>query len=464
MVSFEEKFALIAEKMRKENLPEIAIKNFEFYYRTLLEGHTGFISESEIQPVKSLPDLESLSEDFRKVGEAHLKKTVIIKLNGGLGTSMGLNKAKSLLLVKNNYCFLDIIARQAILSKVPLVLMNSFSTRKNSLKVLEKYPELKGNIPLDFVQHKVPKIAQSDLSPISWPQNPQLEWCPPGHGDLYVAMVTSGILDTLLDHGYEYAFVSNSDNLGAVLSTAILGYFVKNRLPFLMEVADRTEADKKGGHLAQLPNGQFILREIAQCPPEDLGAFQDIRKYKYFNTNSLWIHLRRLKEVMAKKDNILGLPMIRNEKTVDPRDPSSPKVYQLETAMGAAISVFEGAGAIRVPRQRFAPVKNTNDLLAVRSDCYILTEQFQIIPNSERTLPPIFIQLDSSFFKKIDDFEERFPFGPPSLKECQQLIVEGDFKFGKDLILRGKVHLINKSEKQIFIQDGTVIEGTQNYT
>src|SRR5438105_1204399 len=83
----------------------------------------------------------------------------------------------------------------------------------------------------------------------------ELEWCPPGHGDIYTALVTSGMLDALLDAGYEHAFVSNSDNLGAVLDPRILAWFAAERIPFLMEVADRTEADRKGGHIAQRPGG-----------------------------------------------------------------------------------------------------------------------------------------------------------------------------------------------------------------
>ncbi len=107
------------------------------------------------------------------------------------------------------------------------------------------------------------------MAPAYWPESPAKEWNPPGHGDLYAAISTSGTLDQLLEGGYEYAFVSNSDNLGAVLDTEILGYFAEERLPFLMEVAHRTRADRKGGHLAQLENGQLILRELAQCPPDE---------------------------------------------------------------------------------------------------------------------------------------------------------------------------------------------------
>lgn len=452
-------FVPFAERMQQEGLPDIVIKTFEYYYTQLIEGQTGMISEAEIKPVESLPDAETFSVDLAEAGQTVLPKTVLLKLNGGLGTGMGLDKAKSLLVVKNGLSFLDIIAEQAMLANIPMILMNSFVTRDDSLAALEKYDKLKGNIPLDFLQHKIPKIAQADCSPAEWSPDPALEWCPPGHGDIYTALVTSGMLDTLLAAGFEYAFVSNSDNLGAVMNPAILGYFAQNGLPFMMEVADRTEADKKGGHLAQQPNGQLILRESAQCPPEDMEQFQNISRHKYFNTNNLWLNLAALKKVLQAKNNILGLPMIRNSKTVDPRTSSSTPVYQLETAMGSAIGIFKGAGAVRVPRTRFAPVKATNDLLAVRSDAYILTDDFQVVRNPERVLSQIVVSLDSTYYKLIDQLEARFPHGVPSLIDCERLTIEGDVKFGSDITLKGQVKIINNATEQRQIEADAIIEG-----
>jgi UTP--glucose-1-phosphate uridylyltransferase len=450
-------FLVVAERMRTEGLPETFIDSFAGYYSQLVKGETGLIPEDEITPAESLPDLEKLSSTLADTGEQALHKTVLIKLNGGLGTSMGLAQAKSLLPVREGLSFLDIIARQALHSGIPLVLMNSFSTQTDALEALEPYTELGKELPTSFLQHKEPKITQSDLSPVSWPANPALEWCPPGHGDIYIALVTSGALERLLDGGYKYAFVSNSDNLGAALSPVILGYMVQNEVPFLMEVADRTEMDKKGGHLARRSDGQLILREAAQCPPEDIEAFQDVSRHRYFNTNTLWFNLRSLKGLMKARDNKLGLPLIRNSKTVDPRDKTSPPVYQIETAMGAAIAVFEGAQALRVPRTRFAPVKTTNELLAVRSDAFIMTEGYTIIPSPERRLGPLLITLDATFYKLLDDFEARFPHGAPSLIDCSSLEVKGDFKFGKDVVCKGEVRLINESDEQIEIDDGVTV-------
>jgi UTP--glucose-1-phosphate uridylyltransferase len=455
-------FGPFAERMTAERLPDIVIRTFKHYYEQLAEGGTGLIPESEIRPVESMPDLEQLPAALAEAGRGALSKAVLLKLNGGLGTSMGLEKAKSLLTVRTlpggeGLTFLDIIARQARHAGVPLVLMNSFATRDNSLQALAKYPELKGRIPLDFLQHKVPKVLQDGLGPADWPQDRELEWCPPGHGDIYTALVTSGMLDTLLEHGYEAAFVSNADNLGAVLDLQVLGYFVTNELPFLMEVADRTAADRKGGHLAQrLSDGRLVLRESAQCPDADMDAFQDIERHRYFNTNNLWVHLPSLKACLAEKSGVMGLPMIRNSKTLDPRDPKSPKVYQLETAMGAAIEAFENAGALRVPRTRFAPVKTCDDLLGVRSDAFVLTNDWRVVLNPERRYGAPVINLDPKYYKLIDQMESRFPYGPPSLIECAQLTVKGDVLFGSGVVCRGAVNVVNEGAWQKTVEDAVL--------
>jgi len=445
MNDLDRRFAPFEARMRAEALPERFIDTFRHYYAQLLAGDTGLIPEDAIEPVHDLPDAEKLPQELERVGEAHTHQVVVIKLNGGLGTSMGLQKAKSLLPVKDELTFLDVIARHALHHHIPLALMNSFSTREDSLAWLRRYPELWGDIPLDFVQHKAPKIRQDTLEPVSWPENPALEWAPPGHGDIYTALVTSGMLETLLAHGYEYAFVSNSDNLGAALNAGILGYFVANQLPFMMEVADRTPADRKGGHLARRrSDGRLLLRESAQCPEEDRVAFQDIARHRYFNTNNLWLHLPTLKRVLDERNGILGLPMIVNKKTVDPRDPDSTPVYQLETAMGSAIVVFEGAQAMRVPRSRFSPVKTTNELLAVRSDAFILTDDFRVMLHPAREGKTVVVDLDPRFYKLIDQFDARFPYGPPSLLPCDRLTVRGDVVFGQHIVLEGEVEIINE--------------------
>lgn len=448
------------QKMRDEGIAEPAIDAFTHYYQLLREGQSGMLAESDIEPLEDLPDADELTE----VADPELlDRVVVLKLNGGLGTSMGMTGPKSLLEVKDGLTFLDMTARQLIDvrrrsdARLPLVLMNSFATREASLAALERYPKLKRDVPLDFVQGKVPKLLAEDLTPVKWPHDPALEWAPPGHGDLYTSLVTSGMLDELLDHGYEYAFVSNVDNLGAVLEPRILAWFASERLPFAMEAPDRTEADRKGGHPARLrEGGGLVLREKAQTPDEDLGALQDTARHRYFNANNLWLSLSSLRETLSERDGVLGLPMIVNQKTVDPGDSSSPKVIQLETAMGAAIGVFEGAAAIRVPRERFTPVKTTNDLLVLRSDAYELVDGGQV----RLAAPEVpFVDLDSGYFQLLRDFDARFAYGPPSLVGARRLGVRGDVAFGRHVTVRGTVTVENEGSRQKWIEDGAVLEG-----
>ncbi len=438
-------FAPFAQRMSDERLPDLFITHFAHYYDKLRRGDDGLIAESDIRPVGSLDNADRLSPRLATVGREAVSRTVIIKLNGGLGTSMGLTGPKSLLVVKEGLTFLDIIARQAIEVGAPLLLMNSFATDAESLAVLARYSRRHVNLPLSFCQHKQPKVNAETLAPADWPGDRELEWCPPGHGDLYTALVTSQMLNLLLDDGIEYAFVSNADNLGAVLDPSILGYIVDKGLPFLMEVADRTAADRKGGHLARRPDGGLLLREIAQCPADDLPAFQDIERHRYFNTNNLWLHLPTLRNTLVARGYELDLPMIRNRKTVDPRDPDSTPVYQLETAMGSAIAVFDGAEAIRVPRSRFAPVKKTDDLLAVRSDAYLLTRDYRVVLAPERRGQPPAVELDSEYYRLVDDLDCRFPAGAPSLRDCERLTVEGPFEFGPRVVVRGEVTFRNET-------------------
>jgi UTP--glucose-1-phosphate uridylyltransferase len=444
------------DKMRAEGLPEIAIETFAHYEALLEQGDQGLLRESEIEPLDDLPDAAELPDSD---GEA-LDRAVVLKLNGGLGTSMGMTRAKSLIEVKDGLSFLDVIVRQVLDlrersgARIPLLLMNSFATRDDTLAALAAYPELPvDDLPLDFVQGKVPKLREDDHQPVEWPADPSLEWAPPGHGDVYTSLAVSGMLDTLLERGYRYLFLSNSDNLGAALDPRILDWFVAQGLPFLSESTDRTESDRKGGHLARRrSDGRLVLRETAQTADEDRTAFEDIERHRFFNCNNIWVDLEALKRTLSERGGVLGLPMIVNRKTVDPTDPSSPPVLQLETAMGAAIGVFEGAAAIRVPRTRFAPVKTTNQLLVVRSDAYALADDWTVRPVAD---PIPVVELDSEHYKLLAEFEERFPFGPPSLRDCRRLSVSGDVTFGRDVTVKGTVSL----EGPLRVPDGAVLEG-----
>lgn len=453
-------FTPFREKMEAAKVSVPAILSFERNYQALCDEVSCNIAEGTITPVPELVELESISKTGGEYTPELLAQTVVIKLNGGLGTSMGLQKAKSLLNIRDGKTFLDVIAEQVIYlressgAKVRFLLMNSFSTSEDTLKHLEDYAEngLADPDEVELMQNQIPKIDAATMEPVVCESNPSLEWCPPGHGDLYAALSGGGMLDKLLSEGVKYAFVSNSDNLGAVLDPALLSYFAESKKPFLMEVTRRTEADKKGGHLAiRDADKQMLLREVAQTAAEDLEAFQNIYKHRYFNTNSLWIRLDKLKETLAACGGVLPLPMIKNTKTVDPRDKASTKVYQLEVAMGAAVECFEGADAICVPRSRFAPVKTSADLMALRSDAYRITgEGCVALITGRNGQPPVIVLSDE--YKLVDSLEG---LGHPSLKDCVKLSIDGPVRFTDDVVIKGNVSFKNDSGETKWIASGT---------
>ena len=446
-------FTAFETKMSAAGMGSAAISAFRRNYEALLRNETGMIPEETISPVVDLASLDAIAPAAEAAGDL-LSQAVVIKLNGGLGTGMGLQGPKSLLAVREGVNFLDLMVRQiqdlrkTSGTKVRLLLMNSFSTSAETLAHLAKYQAdgLADAAEVELMQNQIPKIDAITFLPVEWPAEPDYEWCPPGHGDLYPALVGSGWLDRLLAEGVKYAFVSNSDNLGAILDPAILRYFADSGAPFLMEVTRRTSADRKGGHLAvRKSDGRLLLREVAQCPDQNLAEFQDIERYRYFNTNSLWLNLVLLKAQLAADSGVLPLPMIRNNKTVDPRDKTSLAVIQLESAMGAAIECFEGAAALHVPRDRFAPVKTTADLFALRSDAYEVLDDGQVrLAASRNGIPPNILLSDD--YKLVDQLEA---LGVPSLLKCHLLKITGRVHLAEGVVIVGDVEIENsRSERQ----------------
>ncbi len=458
-------FIPFAKKMTDHGLPAPVIQNFRRHYDLLTEGHTGHLPSAALTEIRDLPTLDALPPSSAVAVRA-IQKTAMIKLNGGLGTGMGMAKPKSLLPLRHGLTFLDLVAKQTLAlrerfdCKLPLILMNSYHTRKDSLAALQQYGGLHGPIPLDFLQHKVPRIRADDLAPVICPTDPDAEWCPPGHGDIYMALWCSGLLQTLLDRGIEYAFISNCDNLGAILDLRILEWFAREQVPFLMEVAERTESDQKGGHLARLRNGKFTLREWAQCPPGEADDFRDIQRYRHFNTNNVWINLKAFDRLLRANDGCLPLPMMCNAKSLEPQNSSANIFYQLETALGAAISLFDDARVLTVARNRFIPVKTTNDLLRVWSDRYQLTNDFRLASASDRIGNDILVDLDPDWYRNIDQFTKRFPYGSPSLKNCTRLKVLGDVRFGKQIVMRGDLTITNAENAPRYLADGAVLQET----
>lgn len=437
-------------KMTDAGVAPAAIETFTRFYHLLESGETGLIREDDIDPLVDIPSRAELTISDDDAAAA-LARTAMLKLNGGLGTSMGMDQAKSLLPVRQApdgseiLTFLDIIvgqvraARQATGARLPLLFMNSFRTRHDSLAALERYPDIAvDGLPVDFLQNREPKLLADDLTPVTWDRDPDLEWCPPGHGDLYPALHASGVVTALLDAGFRYMCVSNSDNLGATPDATIASWFAASGAPYAAELCRKTPADVKGGQLVvRKADGRIVQRETAQTHPDDVAVSLDPTRHPFFHTNNLWFDLEALAAELERTGGVLELPLIRNDKTVDPADSSSPKVVQIESAMGAAVAVFEGATAIEVERSRFLPVKTTNDLLVLRSDVYALTPDYRL----EAQAPAPLVDLDKDYYKLIDGFTERFAAGAPSLRDADSLTVRGDWTFGSGVRAEGKAAL-----------------------
>ena len=431
-------------KMRAHGAAEAAIDVFAYYHSLAQQGESGYIREDDIAPLTDPPSLSSVAVDPEAAREA-LARTVIIKLNGGLGTSMGLDRAKTLLPVRDGATFLDLLVQQVRWARreygvrLPLLFMNSFRTREDSLGYLARFDDLAvDGLPLDFLQNAEPKLVADTLEPVEWPADPALEWCPPGHGDLYTALQASGTLQALLDAGFRYASIANGDNLGAAPDATLAGWFAGTSAPYAAEVCPRTPNDRKGGHLAvRRADGQLILRDTAQTHPDEMQFFTDEFRHPFFHTNNLWVDLQQLADALAGRGSVLGLPLIRNHKTVDPADPTSPAVVQFETAMGAAIEVFPGATAIAVDRAPFLPVTTTNALLLLRSDAFEPGEDGRLSAVTER-IPAV--DLAKRWYGLLGDFEQRIRV-TPSLRGATSLSVQGDWTFDSPVTVTGELVL-----------------------
>ncbi|KAI5078395.1 hypothetical protein GOP47_0006066 [Adiantum capillus-veneris] len=423
-----------------------------------LSGNAEQIVWEKIQPptdevVVPYDDLAPLSDDPSEA-KSLLDKLAVLKLNGGLGTTMGCTGPKSVIEVRNGETFLDLIVKQieTLNSKykcdVPLVLMNSFNTHDDTLKIIEKYQHAGLQVKL-FNQSQYPRMVAEDLMP--WPSKGQTDksgWYPPGHGDVFPALQNSGILTELLAEGKEYVFIANSDNLGATVDLKILKHLLMNQNEYCMEVTPKTLADVKGGTLISY-EGRVQLLEIAQVPDEHVGEFKSIEKFKIFNTNNLWVNLKAVKRLV--KADALQMEIIPNPKEVE-----GVKVLQLEVAAGAAIRFFDRAIGINVPRSRFLPVKATSDLLLVQSDLYTV-EDGLVMRNSARSNPENPTIELSSEFKKVGDFLKRLKT-IPSILYLDSLKVIGDVWFGSGIVLKGKVIVEAKKGEKLALPDDSTIE------
>ncbi|XP_032882209.1 UTP--glucose-1-phosphate uridylyltransferase isoform X1 [Amblyraja radiata] len=443
-------------------------KNFEGFqklFRSLLQRKGPSVEwekiqkapEDSIQPYDKI-ERRGLPNDISSL----LSKLVVVKLNGGLGTSMGCKGPKSLISVRNENTFLDLTVLQiehlnrTYDADVPLVLMNSFNTDEDTKKILQKYNHYAVKIHT-FNQSRYPRINRESMLPVATDNSSTgfnaEAWYPPGHGDIYASFYNSGLLDIFLEQGKEYMFVSNIDNLGATVDLNILHHLLNppsgRQCEFVMEVTDKTRADVKGGTLIQY-DGKLRLLEIAQVPKAHVDEFKSVTKFKIFNTNNLWISLTAISRLQHQ--NAIDMEIILNPKTLD----DGLNVIQLETAVGAAIKCFENALGVNVPRSRFLPVKTTSDLMLVMSNLYSLNagSLTMSVKREFRTVP--LVKLGSSF-TKVQDYLTRLE-SIPDIIELDHLTVSGDVTFGKHVVLKGTVIIIANHGDRIDIPPGAILE------
>jgi len=428
----------IAKAMRLQQFSDDQIQHFGVLYKTWRENKGQKLSWDTIKsPVaENISSYDNLSELEGEAPKELLGKLAVCRLNGGLGTSMGCVGPKSAIEVRDGLSFMDLIVTQ--ISKlnqehdvdVPLVLMNSFNTEQDTKKIIQKY---QGEITVHtFTQQEFPRLRRDSLMPMTRKKYASMMTYPPGHGDFFPSIQSSGILDQLLAEGKEYLFIANADNLGASVDLKILSHLAETGAPYMMEVTEKTRADIKGGTLVTTDKHRLKLLEIAQVPEEYVEEFKSVKKFKLFNTNNIWVNLKALKK---KLKSGLELEVIVNRKNV-----ADLPVIQLETAIGGAISNFPDAQAVQVPRRRFLPVKKTDDLLLVQSNLFVV-EQGALVKNPERQFAGLPLIRLGPNFAKIEDYQKRFK-SIPDILELDLLTVVGDVSFGKGITLRGNVILV----------------------
>jgi UTP--glucose-1-phosphate uridylyltransferase len=384
-----------------------------------------------------------------------LSRLAICKLNGGLGTSMGCAGPKSSIPVKDGKSFLDLILLQlehigkAGNVNIPLLLMNSFHTHQETLRLLE---DRKTSFDIEcFQQNRFLRIDKDTDQPLDPDLLGEDAWYPPGHGDIYSCLKNQGLMDRLLSKGREILFVSNADNLGAVADSKIAHYMLSNDIPYIMEMTPKTPADIKGGTLYEDSEDQLHLLELAQVPPEHVDEFCSTRKFSVFNTNNIWINLRHLKKRMEQGP--MDLNLIINMKQVVGRP-----VIQLETAIGSGLECFDEAKGLVVGRDRFLPVKNTSDLMLLQSSLFVFENGLMILnPTCGRKTLPIVVWKEP--FTQLEEFQKRIPV-IPEMQELESLEMKGDVTFEGEVTLKGHVTLIG-NDKPIRIPPGTWLENRQ---
>ncbi|OBT67554.1 UTP-glucose-1-phosphate uridylyltransferase [Pseudogymnoascus sp. 23342-1-I1] len=446
---------------QEKKLFETEMDNFFALFRRYLNDKA---KGSTLDWDRIAPPAEGQVVDYNDLANSEsvsfLNKLAVLKLNGGLGTSMGCVGPKSVIEVRDGMSFLDLSVRQieylnrTYKVNVPFVLMNSFNTDSDTENIIKKYEGHSIDI-MTFNQSRYPRVLKDSLLPVPKSFDSSItDWYPPGHGDVFESLYNSGILDKLIARGVEIVFLSNVDNLGAVVDLRILQHMVETKSEYIMELTDKTKADVKGGTIIDY-DGSVRLLEIAQVPKEHVNEFKSIKKFKYFNTNNIWLNLEAVKRVVM--NNELEMEIIPNNKSIpaDKKGESDVSIVQLETAVGAAIRHFKNAHGVNVPRRRFLPVKTCSDLLLVKSDLYSLKHgQLQIDPTRFGPAPLIKLGTD---FKKVSDFQKHIP-SIPKILELDHLTITGAVNLGRGVTFKGTVIIVATEGSTIDIPPGSILE------
>lgn len=319
-----------------------------------------------IEPIIDILDYETLINS-----QVNLNEIIIVKLNGGLGTTMNCKGPKSIITVKNGLTFLEIIINQVrfINNKynvnIPLILMNSTST--NSDPTMNKIIQNNKDVEiLIIIQECFPRLL-SNNEPVNF-KDSKLNLSPSGTGTLFDTLIKSPIYFDLIKKNKKYLFISNSDNLNATLDLKILNYLQTSKLDLIIEVTEKTNADVKGGTIINY-NKKKLMLELPMVPEDKISEFCSIDKFTIFNTNNIWISLNSLASP-------LDIKFLKNKKIIEEKE-----IYQLEGIIGSVLDSIYNSKILKVKRDRFTPVKKFSDLENIKSDKFILNSEFRLEPS-----------------------------------------------------------------------------------
>jgi len=431
----------------QQNQSRAALSTFLAAYRYWVTQRDAFPSLLQDSSPLSSQQFLSVKPAAQGTTLRELASLVVVKLNGGLGTSMGCSGPKSLVCIAPNTRFIDWIIEQKEYADaqagccVPFYTMNSAATAAAMKQAAVSLPS--------FLQWQFPRVDCNTGGVVMRNEVPSV--APAGHGNVYQAMYDAGLLYQWHNQGKTYLFISNSDNCGAVVDADILHAVSAGAYDAVMEVTSRTPLDKKGGIVVEKNQAPYLI-ERSQCTPDQYALTEDIAQFSVFNTNSMWVRIAAI--IQAIEAGTFQLPVLLNKKTV-----AGQSCVQFESAMGSALPLFQRTACVQVGRERFFPVKTTSDLLLLRSDLVTKETTGRLRYTRPVTQLPI-ITLSDTYWN-VAAFNEAFE-QVPSLKHVTQLTLRGPFIFKAGVVLKGDCLLENSGVKPVVLAHCT-LEGAHRY-